>query len=53
MKLKGVIKKAKKEAENQNKDYIIGKKISEEGNNQIVALRAKHEEEKLRFEVEI
>jgi hypothetical protein len=27
------IKKAKKEAENQNKEYVIGKKISEESNN--------------------
>lgn len=47
------IKKAKKEAELQNKDYIIGKKFSEEANNQIIALRAKHEEEKERFEIEI
>lgn len=27
------IKKAKREAENQNKDYVVGKKISEEANN--------------------
>lgn len=46
-------KKAKKEAELQNKDYVLGKKVSEEANNQIIALRAKHEEEKERFEIEI
>lgn len=51
--MKNNIKKAKREAENQNKEYIVGKKISEEGNNQIIALRAKHEEEKERFENEI
>jgi chromosome segregation ATPase len=27
------IKKAKKEAESQNKDYIVGKKVTEEANN--------------------
>jgi len=27
--------------------------VSEEANNQIIALRAKHEEEKERFEIEI
>ncbi len=46
-------KKARKEAELQNKDYVLGKKVSEEANNQIIALRAKHEEEKERFEIEI
>ncbi len=51
--IKNGIKKAKREAENQNKEYIVGKKIAEEGNNQIIALRAKHEEEKERFEKEI
>ena len=51
--LKKNIGKTKKEAEYQNKDYIVGKKISEEANNQIIALRAKHEEEKERFENEI
>jgi hypothetical protein len=51
--IKRGIKKAKKEAEGQNKEYILGKKFSEEANNQIIALRAKHEEEKERFEVEI
>ena len=51
--LKKNIKKNKKEAENQNRDYIMGKKVAEEANNQIIALRAKHEEEKDRFENEI
>ena len=51
--IKKGIKRAKKEAEGQNKEYILGKKFSEEANNQIIALRAKHEEEKERFEVEI
>lgn len=31
----------------------MGKKVAEEANNQIIALRAKHEEEKERFETEI
>ena len=31
----------------------MGKKVAEEANNQIIALRAKHEEEKDRFEHEI
>jgi len=51
--LKKNIGKAKNKAEVQNKDYIVGKKIAEEANNQIIALRAKHEEEKERFEHEI
>lgn len=51
--LKNNIKKAKREAENQNKDYIVGKKVAEESNIQIISLRAKHEEEKDRFENEI
>jgi predicted nucleic acid-binding Zn-ribbon protein len=51
--LKKGIKKNKREAENQNKEYILGKKVAEEANNQIIALRAKHEEEKERFENEI
>ena len=51
--LKKGIKRNKKEAELQNKEYILGKKVAEEANNQIVALRAKHEEEKERFENEI
>lgn len=32
---------------------MVGKKIYEEANNQIIALRAKHEEEKERFENDI
>jgi len=51
--IKKGIKRAKKEAENQNKEYVLGKKFSEEANNQIIALRAKQEEEKERFEIEI
>ena len=51
--LKKNIKRNKREAESQNKDYIMGKKVAEEANNQIIALRAKHEEEKDRFENEI
>jgi hypothetical protein len=27
------IKRAKKEAENQNKEYVVGKKVSEEASN--------------------
>lgn len=52
-KLKKGIKKTKREAEFQNKDYVLGKKVHEEASNQIIALRAKHEEEKDRFENEI
>ena len=44
------IKKSKKEAEIQNKDYQSVSKIAEETNNQIIALQAKHEEEKEKFE---
>lgn len=51
--LKKGIKRNKREAETQNKEYIMGKKVAEEANNQIIALRAKHEEEKERFENEI
>jgi len=47
------IKKAKKEAETQNQDYQAVSKIAEETNNQIIALQAKHQEEKDRFESEI
>jgi hypothetical protein len=47
------IKKFKREAEKQNHEYILGKKVAEEASNQIIALRAKHEEEKERFENEI
>jgi hypothetical protein len=51
--LRKFIKRNKKEAELQNREYIMGKKIAEEANNQIIALRAKHEGEKERFENEI
>jgi hypothetical protein len=34
-------------------DSIIGNRISDETNNQILALKAKHEEEKERFELQI
>ena len=47
------IKRTKEEAENSNKEYVLGKKIAEETSNQIIALRAKHEDEKERFETEI
>jgi chromosome segregation ATPase len=47
------VKKAKKEAELNNKDYQVVSKLAEETNNQIIALQAKHEEEKARFEIEI
>ena len=47
------IKKSKREAELQNKDYQAVSKLAEETNNQIIALQAKHEEEKQRFEIEI
>lgn len=51
--LKKNIGKTKRDAETLNKDYIVGKKVAEEASNQIIALRAKHEEEKERFENEI
>lgn len=47
------IKKSKKEAEQQNKDYQAVSKIAEETNNQIIALQAKHEDEKERFDEQI
>ena len=42
-----------KEAEDENRDYQAVSKIAEETNNQIIALQAKHEEEKQKFENEI
>lgn len=48
-----IIAKIKKDATSTNKDYIGNSKNSEETNNQILALKAKHEEEKERFELEI
>lgn len=47
------IGKIKKEAVGTNKDYIQGSKHADETNNQILALKAKHEEEKEKFELEI
>jgi len=47
------ISKIKKDATSTNKVYIQGSKLAEETNNQILALKAKHEEEKERFELEI
>lgn len=47
------INRIKKDALNTNKDYISGSKQADETNNQILALKAKHEEEKERFELEI
>ena len=43
----------KRGATKTNKDYIQGSKQGDETNNQILALKAKHEEEKERFELEI
>lgn len=47
------IKKNRKKAEDENRDYQAVSKIAEETNNQIIALQAKHEEEKKNFEVQI
>ena len=47
------ISRIKKDATGSNKDYIAGSKQADETNNQILALKAKHEEEKERFELEI
>ena len=47
------IGKIKKEAIGTNKGYIQGSKLADETNNQILALKAKHEEEKEKFELEI
>ena len=47
------IQRIKKEAVGTNKDYITGSKHADETNNQILALKAKHEEEKEKFELEI
>ena len=47
------IGRIKKDATFTNKDYIQGSKQADETNNQILALKAKHEEEKERFELEI
>ncbi len=47
------ISKIKKEAVVINKDSFQGSKHAGETNNQILALKAKHEEEKEKFELEI
>jgi hypothetical protein len=47
------ISKIKREAVGTNRDYIQGSKHADETNNQILALKAKHEEEKEKFELEI
>ena len=47
------IGKIKKESVVTNKGYISGSKQADETNNQILALKAKHEEEKEKFELEI
>jgi len=51
--MKNQINKIKEEATATNKDYIQGSKHADETNNQILALKAKHEEEKEKFELEI
>lgn len=47
------IKKSKREAELQNKDYQIVSKIAEETRNQIIALQAKTEDERRDFDKQI
>ena len=47
------IGKAKKKARQLNSEYTAAKLNTEETNNQIISLIAKHESEKLRFEKEI
>lgn len=47
------IAKAKKTAKKLNSEYTAAKKNTEETNNQIISLKAKHESEKLWFEKEI
>jgi len=47
------IKKSRREAEGQNKDYQVVSKQAEEINNHIIALQAKTEEERVRFDMEI
>ena len=52
-KMQRQINRIKKDATSTNKEYIVGSKQADETNNQILALKAKHEEEKERFELEI
>lgn len=47
------IKKSKREAEIQNKDYQAVIKIAEETRNHIIALQAKTEDERRKFDIEI
>jgi hypothetical protein len=51
--MKKQISRIKKDATYSNKEYISGSKHADETNNQILALKAKHEEEKERFELDI
>ena len=53
VKNKHQISRIKKDAVGTNKDYIQGSKHADETNNQLLALKAKHEEEKEKFELEI
>ena len=48
-----LIKKSSKNAEDKNQGYQAVTKIAEETNNRIIALQAKYEEEKDRFEEQI
>jgi hypothetical protein len=47
------IKKSRKEAEMQNKEYQTVIKIAEETKNHIIALQAKTEDERKKFDDEI
>ena len=47
------ISKAKERALGSNRSYVTGKRKTEEANNHILALQAKHEQEKERFEFQI
>ena len=47
------IKVANEKAKKLNTTTYQGQRVSEETNNQILALKAKHENEKLRFETKI
>ena len=47
------IKKIKKDAEQQNKDYQAISKVAEETKNYIISLQAQHQQDKKRFEDEI
>lgn len=49
--MKRQIGSLKKNVTENATDSIIGNRIADETNNQILALKAKHEEEKERFEL--